>query len=124
MIVDSNKHPDEMKCHRDGTKHRLCKDLRDTCSLWIRLPRKVRLTGEDVEEYHCGDVWNVILAAEALREMAGLHAALNSFRNETVKRSDGILQLTAEMMLAKEASSLPFHKPLEVISDDRNDSSE
>lgn len=124
MIVNANKHPDEMKCHRDGTKHRLCKDLRGTCSLWIRLPRKVRLTGEDVEEYHCGDVWNVILAAENLREMAGLHAALNSFRNETVKRSDGVLHLAAEMVLAKQAAIPADPSNMEVISDDRNNNSE
>ena len=123
MIVDANKHPDEMKCHRDGTKHRLCKDLRGTCSLWIRLPRKVRLTGEDVEEYYCGDVWNVILAAENLREMAGLHAAMNSFRNEMVKRSDGVLQQAAEMALLHQTLPRPDFKSMEVISDESNNSS-
>mgnify|MGYP000365064892 CR=1 FL=1 len=124
MIIDCNKHPDEMKCHRDGTKHRLCKALRGTCSLWIRLPRKVRLTGEDVEEYHCGDVWQVILAAEANREMVGLHAAMNSFRNEMCKRSDGVLQQAAEMALLHQVLPPPDPDRMEVISDDRNNRSE
>ena len=123
MIIDSNKHPDKMKCHRDGTKHRLCKDLRDTCSLWIRLPRKNRLTGEDVEEYHCCDVWNTILAAEQCRETAGLHAAMNSFRNEMCKRSDGVLQQAAEMALLHQILPLPDPDKMKVISDDRNNSS-
>ena len=123
MMIDTGKHPDEMKCHRDGTKHRLCKDLRGTCSLWIRLPRKSRLTGEDVEEYHCGDVWNVILAAELCRETAGVHAALNSFRNETVKRSDGVLHLAAELMLAKQVAPPDSPNDMEVISDDRDNRS-
>ena len=124
MIVDSNKHPDEMKCHRDGTKHRLCKKLRGTCSLWIGLPRKVRLTGEDVEKYHCGDVWNVILAAEALREMAGLQGAMHSFRTEAMKKSDGVLQMAAEMMLLKQTlEDLPDFNKMEVISDGQNNDS-
>ena len=102
MIIDSNKHPDEMKCHRDGHKHRLCKDLRDTCSLWIRLPRKNRQTGEDVEEYHCGDVWNVILAAEACRETVGVHAALNSFRNEMVEQNNEFILANLGMLPPKD----------------------
>lgn len=123
MIVDPI--PDgEIKCHNDGTRHRLCKDLRGTCGMWIKLPRKIRKTGEDVDEYHCGDVWNVILQAEALREMAGLHAALNSFRNETVKRSDGVLHLAAEMLLAKTAVALPAaDDKMRVIENESHDSS-
>lgn len=119
-----NPVPDhEIKCHRDGSKRRLCKDLRGTCEMWIRLPRKARATGEDVEEYHCGDVWNVILQAEALREMAGLHAALNDFRNETIKRSDGVLAMAAEMALLTQVKTIPAPDKMEVISDDSHNNS-
>ena len=106
MIIDSNKHPDEMKCHRDGTKHRLCKTLRGTCSLWIRIPRKNNLTGEDVEEYHCGDVWNVILAAEAIRETVGVHAALNSFRNEMIERNNEFILASLGLLPPKDLARL------------------
>jgi len=122
-MIDHGKPDDEMKCHRDGHKHRLCKDLRDTCWLWIRLPRQNRTTGDPVEEYHCGDVWNVILAAEHCREMTGLHAALNSFRNETVKRSDNILQMAAEMALLNQTLPPPDPDKMEVITDGQNNNS-
>lgn len=106
MVIDANKQDCEMTCHRDGHKHRLCKDLRDTCRLWIRIPRKSRQTGEDVEEYHCGDVWQVILAAEAIRETVGVHAALNSFRNEMVERNNEFILASLGLLPPKNLARL------------------
>ncbi len=110
--------PDEIKCHRTAMK-KLCKDCRDTCGLWIKMRRKDPRTDAVIDEWLCGDTWQVILAAELVREMQGVHAALNDFRNETVKRSDGVLHLAAEMMLAKTALP-PDGGKIEVIPPQAN----
>lgn len=114
--------PDELTCHRTGHK-KLCKSLRDKCPLWMKMTRKDPRTDAVIDEWLCGDVWDTILHAEAIREMRGVHAALNSFRNETVKRSDSVLHLAAEMALVNQVQLPRAPEPMEVIPDGQNNDS-
>ena len=90
MLPDKN-----VGCHRTGfvktcfecvTQHR--------CRLWTHIIGVDPNTGQEVNAYGCADEFRNKLIIETSQQTRQAGAAIESFRNEMVKRNDLMLQLT------------------------------
>ena len=85
---------DTVDCHRSGTSlfksgfKKTCKECRDKCGLWMKMTRTDPRTGGKIDQWMCGDIWNVVLQTEIIQHLEGVQQATESFRNEVVDRSD------------------------------------
>lgn len=65
------------------------------CKFWISMRGVNENTGQQVDQYNCADVWRVLLAIEGNKEARETAAAVESFRNETVRASDRLARAVA-----------------------------
>jgi len=82
------------------------------CRWYIQIRGQHPQTGQEVDEWNCALVWNVIVGLEMARTNRGQTQAIESFRNETVKRQQIFNQLFAR---ALEIKAIENQKKLEVI---------
>ena len=69
--------------------------LEHGCHFYIHLTGNHPQTGQPVDEFDCAIAWMPILLVENARTMRGAQAAVESMRNEVVKRQD---QLNAAVL--------------------------
>ncbi len=79
-MFDSSK-----KCPRFKKK---C--LQHGCTHFIALRGTDPQTGQPIDEWGCADVWEVVAQLEGNKEMRQTAAAIESFRNEMVRRQAGL----------------------------------
>ena len=83
----------------DGAVHR--------CAWYVEIVGIHPQTGEDIREWSCSMAWMPVLLVENARTNRGQTAAIESFRNETVKGNeqfaDLISQATKERMLKSDS---------------------
>jgi len=76
---------------------KVCEEIKDNklhrCQWWKRLTGQHPQTGETIDEWDCAISWLPILQTEMARTNRGQTAAIESFRNETVKRQEAFLGL-------------------------------
>jgi hypothetical protein len=65
--------------------------LASKCSWWIQLRGKSPQTGNDIDEFKCAISWLPILLIEVAHKEYQTGAAIESFRNETVKIAGGVI---------------------------------
>lgn len=69
----------------------VCREVRDNkvhiCRWFVKMAGKDE-KGDDVEEWRCAHVWAPVLMVESSSTNRGISAAINSLRNETVKRQE------------------------------------
>jgi len=77
-----------------------CKEIKDgkmhQC-MWLVTLRGQDAQGKDQDREDCAIAWQPILALEASRHNVVNTAAINSLRNETVKRQDAAIALAASL---------------------------
>jgi hypothetical protein len=91
----NNSIPDEkIKCHRTGFT-RSCKEIvcNGECRLWMQITGANPQTGETINQWGCADEWIPLLLIENSQQQRQTGAAVESFRNEMVKRNDLMLGL-------------------------------
>ncbi len=91
--------PKDIGCHRTAfaktcfecvTEHR--------CRLWTFLQGKHPQTGADVQQWGCADEFTPLLLIENAQMSRQTGAAVESFRNEVLKREDERDARTAELL--------------------------
>ena len=88
-MQDPIQDPDKVTCPYTAHK-KLCKEKRAHCPKWIKLTMKNPQTGAMIDEWQCADTWMPILMIEMSQRIDGVQAATESFRNEMVRRADGL----------------------------------
>ena len=77
-----------------------CKEIRDgkmhQC-MWLVTLRGQDAQGKDQDREDCAIAWQPILALEASRHNVVNTAAINSLRNETIKRQDAAIAVAARL---------------------------
>lgn len=53
-------------------------------------------TGELQDQWRCSDVTTALLLIDVIKELRGVHAATNSFRNEMVKDNQALLETSVK----------------------------
>lgn len=69
------------------------------CAWLVEMQGKHPSTGEDVKDEKCSLAWLPILQIEMANTNRGQTAALESFRNETVKGNEQFLSIVAQRAL-------------------------
>ena len=83
--------PDYMTCHETGHKE-LCKDLCNNCWKWVQIQGHNPNTGEPDTQWKCADAWVPLLMIENSQQQRKTGAAVESFRNESVKQSNILIE--------------------------------
>lgn len=84
--------PDEkVGCHRLARK---CRDgvVGEHCQLWVNVKGREPQSGEVFDRWGCADAWVPTLLIEIAQKSAQTGAAVESFRNETVKAAETAAQ--------------------------------
>lgn len=81
-----------------------CEEIKDgkivTCPKYIAMSGVDPTTGEDLPEvWDCSDNWRLKLLLEQSKQTRSVAAAVESMRNETVKRQDEFLNLAHQARL-------------------------
>jgi len=87
------------------------RDVCETCPLWRRLYGRDPQTGDLIDEWNCTLAWLPKLLIENAKESRETAAAVESFRNETVKRQDAATQRAAQILNQR---AMPAIKTIEV----------
>lgn len=58
------------------------------CPWWVHVRGRNPNTGEDVDEWNCAIAWGPMLAVNVAQQARETGAAVESFRNEVVRRHD------------------------------------
>jgi hypothetical protein len=81
----------------------VCEEIKDgkihRCNWFQKLVGKDPQSGKDYDEWGCAIAWQTILSVEMARTNTGQTAAIESFRNETVRGNEVMvkaLMLTAQ----------------------------
>ena len=77
-----------------------CKDAKDGelhLCMWLVTLRGQDAQGKDQDREDCAIAWQPILALEASRHNVVNTAAINSLRNETIKRQDAAIAVAARL---------------------------
>ena len=78
-----------------------CQEAKDgkvyQCNWFRRLVGMHPQTGEQIDEWDCAIGWVPLLMVEMSKTNRGQTAAIESFRNETVKRQDAFLGLANDV---------------------------
>lgn len=93
--------PDEkVMCHNTGFE-KSCLDMvvRCKCRKWLSIDCINANTGEKFKEYKCADEWYVHLLMENSQQQRQTGAAVESFRNETVKGTREAQQFMAAALM-------------------------
>lgn len=73
----------------------VCEEVRDNkiyrCRWYKELAGTHPQTGEQVDEWDCAIGWGTVLGVEVARTNRGQTQAIESMRNETIKRQDAFL---------------------------------
>ena len=77
----------DITCHHTAHKKK-CRDLCMNCPKWIQVQGHNPNTGVAENQWNCADNWMVFLTIENSQQQRQTAAAVESFRNETVKQSD------------------------------------
>lgn len=82
--------PNEKRgCHRTGFAEKCRKLVLDeVCERWVQVQGKNPNTGEDINRSNCIDDWSFLLQMEHSQQQRQTGAAIESFRNETVKAAE------------------------------------
>ena len=87
---------------------KVCEEIKDNklyrCRWWNHLAGVHPQTGEPIDEWDCAISWQPVLSCEMARTNRGQTAAIESFRNESVKRQDALLGLAAQSKKLKISS--------------------
>ncbi len=78
--------------------------LKHDCTHFVALRGINPQTGQDVDEWGCAIVWNVVAQLEGNKEMRQTAAAIESFRNEMVRSQQTALQVAENVRLALPAN--------------------
>ena len=92
---------------KDGAIHR--------CAWYTQIAGKNPQNGEDINEWKCAMAWMPLLMIENAQTNRGQTAAIESFRNESVKGQDTFNQIAAtslQIRLSEENSVDSLPKPL------------
>lgn len=68
----------------------------EKCPLYRFVETQHPQTGEDVREWDCVFVWQVMWQGDTSRQVVGAHAAIAQQTSEQVKASSAFLQLAAD----------------------------
>ena len=80
--------PEKITCPDYRTslgKHMKCSEMKDQCPRYIFVQGTDPQTGADMSGHICGHRLSLILQMELERKILGVHAAINSQRNEGAK---------------------------------------
>lgn len=84
--------------------HKTMSQVCHKCPLWVQLRGTSANTGEPVDEWRCSFTWLPMLLIEVGQQTRQAGAAIESFRNETVKTEtarNGMLQQFIETKVNK-----------------------
>ena len=104
--------PDEkVMCHETAFEKR-CRDMvvNCYCRKWIQVMGNNPNTGEPINRWDCADAWAPMLAINTAQQARQTAAAVESFRNETVRSNEQVARVIA-------AASLPGQAPPLLITD-------
>lgn len=73
----------------------------EKCPLYRFVETKHPQTGEDVREWDCIFVWQVMWAGDNSRQTVGVHEAVNQAQNEANRRQDEFLDVLATGVLSR-----------------------
>jgi hypothetical protein len=78
----------DIGCHHTGFT-RKCRELvaSGECNRWLQIQGQNPNTGEKVNQYNCIDNWTPMLLIENSQMQRQTGAAVESFRNEVIQRS-------------------------------------
>jgi len=86
----------------------ICVEVKDNkvhrCAWHTKMVGKDQ-SGQDHDEWNCAIAWQPILIVEASSTNRGMAAAIESLRNETVKRQDQAISLAKGFDNAKEITN-------------------
>lgn len=97
-----------------------CKEIKDNkihqCAWFIKLAGQNPSTGEPIDEYGCAMAWTPILLIENANTNRGQTAAIESFRNETMKQTEQTNNILAAAVIAKRNEEVRKPTPFLVAS--------
>lgn len=80
---------DKIGCHHTGFKQKCFKLVSDgLCNRWTQVLGINPNTGENINRWDCSDNWLPVLLIENSQQQRQTAAAVESFRNDSVKRDD------------------------------------
>jgi hypothetical protein len=66
-----------------------------TCPWWVEVKGKHPQTGEDASDWNCAIAWGPVLAINTAQQARQTAAAVESFRNETVRTNENAMRVIA-----------------------------
>ena len=98
---------DKVMCHETGFE-RSCRDMviNGRCRKWVQIQGTNPNTGEPMNRWDCVDAWLPLLLIENSQQQRQTAAAVESFRNETVKANETACRVIAATALRSNGSVL------------------
>jgi hypothetical protein len=86
----------KITCPLGSECERINGDHIERCAWFIELEGKHPQTGKEIRESKCAMAWQPLLIIEGNAESRGASAAIQSLRNETIKRQEKALEVVRE----------------------------